>query len=137
MSVVFALGIKPQTFPDVPAGSYYENAVTKASNEGWVTGYANGLFGPSDNISRADLVTILDRYNQKVEENTQNLKLILCDNKDNASNNVKTSFSSDADKQTYETALQTFCSKNLLPTDSGCEMTYDPKTGSFTIGICK
>ena len=53
------------TFPDVQdSGKYYYKAVKWASDNNIVTGYANGNFGPTDNITRAQLAVILYRFAQ-------------------------------------------------------------------------
>ena len=49
-------------FTDVPAGQWYSNAVSWASANGIVSGYGNGLFGPSDPITREQMAAILNRY---------------------------------------------------------------------------
>ena len=41
---------------------YFYNAVVWASNNNVVSGYANGMFGPDDNITREQLATILYNY---------------------------------------------------------------------------
>ena len=41
---------------------YFYNAVVWASNNNVVSGYANGKFGPDDNITREQLATILYNY---------------------------------------------------------------------------
>lgn len=69
VTILYRLSGSPQTtgtcpFPDVPAGSYYENAIIWAHQNGIVTGYDNGCFGPDDNITREQLATILYRYAQ-------------------------------------------------------------------------
>ena len=48
-------------FIDVPAGSYYEDAVIWAVEKGITTGVGNGLFGPNDPCTRAQIVTFLWR----------------------------------------------------------------------------
>lgn len=50
------------TFEDIPAGSYYENAVAWAAAHGIVDGYSRERFGPNDNVTREQLATILYRY---------------------------------------------------------------------------
>ena len=52
------------TFSDVAAGAWYSKAVEWAAANGIVNGYDNGKFGPNDNITREQLVTILYRYAQ-------------------------------------------------------------------------
>ena len=48
-------------FPDVIRGDWYYNAVNFNVKKGYVTGYQNGTFGPSNNIQRQDFVLILAR----------------------------------------------------------------------------
>ena len=49
-------------FPDVAAGKWYTKAATWASEQGIVTGYSNGSFGPDDKVLREQTVTMLYRY---------------------------------------------------------------------------
>ena len=49
------------TFPDVASNDWYFNAVKFNAEKGYVTGYSNGTFGPSNNIQRQDFVLILAR----------------------------------------------------------------------------
>ena len=53
----------PQTgvFVDVPEGSYYEEAVNWAVEKGITGGIGNGLFGPDQSCTRAQIVTLLWR----------------------------------------------------------------------------
>ena len=51
------------TFADVAAGSWYEDAVAWAAKYGIVTGYDAATFGPNDPITREQLATILYRFN--------------------------------------------------------------------------
>lgn len=69
-------------FPDVQTGSYYETAVHRMQVLDVIKGYDNGNFGPNDSVTRAQVATILDRYNQNVidklkQENTY-LKTLAC-----------------------------------------------------------
>ena len=48
-------------FPDVIRDDWYYNAVNFNVKKGYVTGYSNGTFGPSNNIQRQDFVLILAR----------------------------------------------------------------------------
>lgn len=52
------------TFTDVPEGRWYTEAVRWAADHSLVTGYSADAFGPSDKVSREQLVTILYRYAQ-------------------------------------------------------------------------
>ena len=48
-------------FPDVRMGDWYYDAVKYNFERGYITGYSNGTFGPSNNIQRQDFVLILSR----------------------------------------------------------------------------
>ncbi len=48
-------------FSDVPAGSWYAEAVAWAAENGITTGIGGGLFGSGDNCTRAQIVTFLWR----------------------------------------------------------------------------
>lgn len=49
-------------FTDVPAGTWYTNAVAWANDLGLVTGYGDGTFGPDDPVTREQMAAILQRY---------------------------------------------------------------------------
>ena len=49
-------------FPDVASRQYYTDAVAWAVQNGIVSGYNNGNFGPRDTITREQLAAILFRY---------------------------------------------------------------------------
>ena len=51
-------------FRDLAAGSYYEKAAIWAAENGLVSGYENGCFGPNDPVTREQLAAILYRYAQ-------------------------------------------------------------------------
>lgn len=51
------------TFPDVPAGTWYTDAVLWANQKGIITGYShNGHFGSADNITREQMALMMFRY---------------------------------------------------------------------------
>lgn len=50
------------SYTDVPETSWYAKAVRWASGVGIMEGYGKGQFGPKDNLTREQLVTILYRY---------------------------------------------------------------------------
>ena len=52
-------------FPDVPETEWYRDAVVWADAAGVATGYANGNFGPCDEITREQLAVMLYRYAQE------------------------------------------------------------------------
>ena len=50
-------------FPDVSKkSSYYYNAVVWASQNGIVVGYDTGMFGPTDSVTREQIMTFMFRY---------------------------------------------------------------------------
>ncbi len=49
-------------FSDVASDAWYSEAVAWAAARGIVSGYGNGLFGPSDHITREQLAVMLWRY---------------------------------------------------------------------------
>ncbi len=50
------------TFPDVPSGQWYTDAVCWAAANQIVSGYENGRFAPDDLLTREQLAAILMRY---------------------------------------------------------------------------
>lgn len=52
---------KLSTIPDVSTTSVYLPAVSFATSAGIVTGYPDGTFGPDNNITRAEVVTMVNR----------------------------------------------------------------------------
>lgn len=48
-------------FPDVPENHWAREAIASAYAKGWIQGDANGRFRPSDKISRAEAVIILNK----------------------------------------------------------------------------
>lgn len=49
------------TFPDVPADSDFYGAITYLADEGVVSGYADGRFGPSDKLTRQQFAKMIVR----------------------------------------------------------------------------
>lgn len=58
------------SFSDVPAGSWYSDAVAWASANGVVDGYEGNVFLPGDSLTREQLATILYRYAKLLGLNT-------------------------------------------------------------------
>ncbi len=50
------------TFRDVKSGQWYTEAIRWAAENGIVNGYSADAFGPADNVTREQIVTILMRY---------------------------------------------------------------------------
>lgn len=67
MAVRFATKIRTgsvdytTTFSDVKAGTWSYDSVMTAAALGWIGGYAGGSFGPRDSVTRAQVVTIVNR----------------------------------------------------------------------------
>lgn len=51
-----------EQFPDVADGQFYTEAVLWAAENGIVTGYTEGTFGPADEITREQMATMMYRY---------------------------------------------------------------------------
>lgn len=49
------------SFPDVASDHWAYKEIVSAATKGWVKGYDNGNFGPSDNITRAEVMTLVNR----------------------------------------------------------------------------
>ncbi len=60
-----AIGNAANPFTDVPAGKYYTDAVLWASENDIVNGTGEGVFSPTNNITREQMATILLRYTEK------------------------------------------------------------------------
>lgn len=54
-------------FRDVPTGQWYSEAIAWAYEQGIITGYGGGRFGPQDNVTRQQLATMLFRYAQTMD----------------------------------------------------------------------
>lgn len=53
-----------QTFPDVPEDSVHADGVQWAFEQGIIRGYADGSFGPHDAVSRGQLASMLQSYDE-------------------------------------------------------------------------
>ena len=60
-------------FSDVPSSVWYAKAVTWASKKGVVSGYSNGTFGPDNQLTREQMVTILYNVAGRPATNTSAL----------------------------------------------------------------
>ena len=69
VTVLYRLAYEPDApvdeFTDVSPNAYYADAIAWADQAGVVNGYGNNAFGPNDNVTREQLVTILYRYAAK------------------------------------------------------------------------
>lgn len=57
-------GSPTAVFSDIIADEWYVAAINWANDKGIIGGYGSGLFGPDDDVTREQLVTILHRYAQ-------------------------------------------------------------------------
>lgn len=57
------------SFPDVPNNHWASREIRSAAAKGWVKGYDNGMFGPEDHITRASVVTLINRMLNRANEN--------------------------------------------------------------------
>lgn len=57
-----ALNGQTHSFSDVPAGQWYNNAITWASARGVVSGYGGGVFKPDDPVTLEQVFVILWNY---------------------------------------------------------------------------
>ena len=64
LSIVYARSTRKR-FPDVRRSAYYYDAVREMNSRGIIKGYQNGKFGPNDPVTRAQLMTILKRYDDR------------------------------------------------------------------------
>ena len=66
VTVIYRMENEPQTgkcaFTDVESGSYYENAVAWANENGIVSGISEECFAPNEPITREQMVAIIYRY---------------------------------------------------------------------------
>lgn len=74
-TIIYRIHGNPDTayesrFPDVPDNTFYSVPVTWANTCGVITGYAEGTFGPENDITREQLATMLYRYAVKLGYNT-------------------------------------------------------------------
>lgn len=63
------LSVSAAEFPDVSPNAWFYNAVTWASEQGIMTGYSDGNFGPGDNVTRGQFATILYRQENSPSTN--------------------------------------------------------------------
>lgn len=82
LGIVYAQGAL-KTFPDVDYNDYYAESLNDMYGRGVIYGYDNGKFGPHDPLTRAQLVTILKRYDDQLVNayhsgGTGNLQSLIC-----------------------------------------------------------
>ena len=73
-------------FSDVP-GHWAESYINEAATAEWIVGH-NGLFRPDDNITRAEVMTLVNRVLKREPESIDDLLDDMTTWKDNANENV-------------------------------------------------
>lgn len=63
---------KTATFTDI-AGSWAKDDIERTAILGWVNGYADGSFRPENDITRAEVVTLVNRVLQRIPGKTEDL----------------------------------------------------------------
>lgn len=76
-TILYRCSSSPETgyrelFNDVSDGMFYSKAVIWAYDNGVITGYENGSFGPADPVTREQMATMLYRYAKQLGINTNN-----------------------------------------------------------------
>lgn len=64
-------------FTDVPAGHWAAQAIQAVANQGWIAGYPGGRFLPNQNISMAEMYTILAKASNQTAVNATEAQNIL------------------------------------------------------------
>lgn len=78
VSILYRLSGSPKVtyeakFPDVKAGKWFSDAVIWAYQNGIVSGYSNGNFGPNDKITREQMAVILKGYADYMGKDTNKI----------------------------------------------------------------
>jgi len=113
-------------FDDVDPDAWYAPVIEQAWRSGWMYGYDDGNFGPENPVLRAEMAQILSNYNKDVSAMYNDLRDILCLNKNNSLENLGLQVT---DEEKYTDALESFCT-NYLNTCGNWQ--YDAETGEYT-----
>lgn len=76
------------SFKDVPSTHWAYSYIVSAATKGWITGYEDGTFKPEANITRAEVVTLVNRVLERVpdknfiDKNIDDIKVLKDVNKD-------------------------------------------------------
>lgn len=55
-------------FPDVPQNMWYYGAIAGATQNGWISGYPDGTFGPDRYITRAEVTSVINRMENRAAD---------------------------------------------------------------------
>ena len=56
------------SFADVPENMWYYSAIAGATENGWISGYPDGTFGPDRNITRAEVTSVINRMENRAAD---------------------------------------------------------------------
>lgn len=56
------------SFPDVPQNMWYYGAIAGATQNGWISGYPDGTFGPDRYITRAEVTSVINRMENRAPD---------------------------------------------------------------------
>ena len=56
------------SFPDVPQNMWYYGAIAGATQNGWISGYPDGTFGPDRYIARAEVTSVINRMENRAAD---------------------------------------------------------------------
>ena len=56
------------SFPDVPQNMWYYGAIAGATQNGWISGYPEGTFGPDRYITRAEVTSVINRMENRAAD---------------------------------------------------------------------
>lgn len=105
---VTAAAIKGSTFfPDVPAGSYYDESIGAMYNAGIIKGYADGRFGPDDYVTRGQVAVMMQRLRVELGLDTGEAE--------SSSRSSRSRSSSSSEKEGSSSSSSSFTSASLNP----------------------
>lgn len=117
-TILYRIAGKPETssrlnFPDTEPGAFYEKAVAWASSSDVriINGYADGRFGPSDELTREQMVVLLYRY--LIWQKAENIQL--GDYSDFPDADLVSEFADEAVKWAVENKIITGDNGNISP----------------------
>lgn len=126
---VLAMVMPLDEFSDVDMNAWYSSAVYGARQNGWMSGYDNGNFGPNNPVTRAELATILSRYDDRMEKNYLDIRNILCLNKGNSLDELGLKVS---DEEKYSKSLTDICQGHWV-NYLGCWAPFDAESGEYQV----
>ena len=56
------------SFADVPENMWYYGAIAGATENGWISGYPDGTFGPDRYITRAEVTSVINRMENRAAD---------------------------------------------------------------------